>query len=103
MRLSSMKIFTWFKVIAIAAEKFPILVTSLVEPLRDFLVKPSPILSKLNKYSRDSAGATDPGSFRITVTHEGQRSVGSPLTLFFFNLLCRHPYACICGYMYMYL
>ena len=49
--------------------------TSLVEPLRDFLVRPSPILSKLNKYARDGSGAKDTGTFRITVTQEGQRCV----------------------------
>lgn len=56
-----------------AAEKFPILVTSLVEPLRDFLVAPSPLLNKLNKYAGEGAKGTKVGGVSITVSDETNR------------------------------
>ncbi|KAL5017409.1 hypothetical protein ScPMuIL_006998 [Solemya velum] len=48
------------------AVKFPILAASMCSSLRDFLVSPSPILSKLNKY----ASSDHSGSIKITVTDE---------------------------------
>ncbi|XP_041348000.1 phosphatidylinositol 4-kinase alpha-like [Gigantopelta aegis] len=53
------------------AVKFPSLAPSMVSSLRDFLVSPSPILSKLNKYA--SADAVS-GNIKITVTDEGKVS-----------------------------
>ena len=49
----------------------------MVASLRDFLVSPSPIISKLNKYSVSSGGSNNnasPGSIRITVTDEDRNS-----------------------------
>ncbi|XP_064651813.1 phosphatidylinositol 4-kinase alpha-like isoform X3 [Lineus longissimus] len=54
------------------AEKFPILSGPMVEALRDFLVNPSPILNKLNKYA--SANTSKGGSFTISVTDESHRT-----------------------------
>ncbi|XP_060554504.1 phosphatidylinositol 4-kinase alpha-like isoform X3 [Ruditapes philippinarum] len=52
------------------AVKFPNLASSMVSSLRDFLVTPSPILSKLNKYANPSARA----NITITVTDETRSS-----------------------------
>ena len=51
------------------AIKFPILTPTMVSSLRDFLVSPSPILSKLNKYAYP-----DGSNIRITVTDESHGS-----------------------------
>ncbi|XP_052799861.1 phosphatidylinositol 4-kinase alpha-like isoform X2 [Mya arenaria] len=52
------------------AVKFPILASTMVSSLRDFLVTPSPILSKLNKYANPSARS----NITITVTDETRSS-----------------------------
>ncbi|XP_074644001.1 phosphatidylinositol 4-kinase alpha-like [Tubulanus polymorphus] len=55
------------------AEKFPHLADSCVNALRDFLVNPSHILNKLNKYSSaDSNKTTKMGGFSITITDESR-------------------------------
>ncbi|ESO97694.1 hypothetical protein LOTGIDRAFT_103639 [Lottia gigantea] len=46
------------------AVKFPPLASTMVASLRDFLVSPSPILSKLNKY----ASSENKGGIKITIT-----------------------------------
>ncbi|XP_053375288.1 phosphatidylinositol 4-kinase alpha-like [Mercenaria mercenaria] len=56
------------------AVKFPNLASSMVSSLRDFLVTPSPILSKLNKYANPSARA----NITITVTDETRSSQRKP-------------------------
>ncbi|KAK7087993.1 hypothetical protein V1264_021976 [Littorina saxatilis] len=62
------------------AVKFPHLSSTMVASLRDFLVSPSPILSKLNKYSLQASGNSVGGnnnaspSIRITVTDEDRQS-----------------------------
>ncbi|XP_012945848.1 phosphatidylinositol 4-kinase alpha, partial [Aplysia californica] len=63
------------------AVKFPSLANAMVASLRDFLVSPSPILSKLNKYSlsegRSREGAAGGGpAIRITVTDEDKKDGG---------------------------
>lgn len=78
------------------AEKFPILASSIVGSLRDFLVNPSPILNKLNKYSHHGADrANKVPSFSITVTDEsnplsevsgGRRGPRSKMAAIFENL-----------------
>ena len=56
----------------------------MVASLRDFLVSPSPIISKLNKYSLSSGGGNSnasPGSIKITITDEdrnGSRHAKKP-------------------------
>ena len=67
-----------FQTLGKLAEMFPILATSVVETLRDFLVQPSPVLNKLNKYRAASGvdggtGSRTVGGFSITVSDEGQR------------------------------
>jgi len=57
------------------AVRFPLLASSMISSLRDFLVTPSPILSKLNKYANPSARP----NITITVTDEtrsSQRKLG---------------------------
>jgi len=54
------------------AEKFPILAQSIVHALRDFLVNPSPILNKLNRYASNTGRNSKVGQFSITVTDESQ-------------------------------
>ncbi|PVD31364.1 hypothetical protein C0Q70_06776 [Pomacea canaliculata] len=54
------------------AVKFPHLASTMVASLRDFLVTPSPILSKLNKYSL-STNSASPTNIRITVTDEDKQ------------------------------
>ena len=61
--------------------KFPTLSNAMVASLRDFLVSPSPILSKLNKYSISDgmglqAGGSSGGGIRITVTDEEEKKEG---------------------------
>ncbi|KAK3796327.1 hypothetical protein RRG08_021349 [Elysia crispata] len=63
------------------AVKFPTLSNAMVASLRDFLVSPSPILSKLNKYSISDglglqAGSSSGGGIRITVTDEEEKKEG---------------------------
>ncbi|RUS74514.1 hypothetical protein EGW08_017721 [Elysia chlorotica] len=65
------------------AVKFPTLSNAMVASLRDFLVSPSPILSKLNKYSISDgmglqAGGSSGGGIRITVTDEEEKKEGGP-------------------------
>ncbi|KAK6191311.1 hypothetical protein SNE40_003034 [Patella caerulea] len=56
------------------AVKFPALATTMVASLRDFLITPSPILSKLNKYaSREN----EKGGIKITVTDVSQTKSSS--------------------------
>ncbi|XP_046360282.2 phosphatidylinositol 4-kinase alpha-like isoform X1 [Haliotis rufescens] len=57
------------------AVKFPNLASTMVSTLRDFLVSPSPILSKLNKYASAESGS---GSIKITVTDESKTAVTTP-------------------------
>lgn len=54
------------------AEKFPILAQSIIQALRDFLVYPSLILNKLNRYSSGTGRSSKIGQFSITVTDENQ-------------------------------
>ena len=61
------------QIMAMAAEKFPILVTSLVEPLRDFLVTPSHVMNKLNKYASGGSKIIKVQGVSITVTDETQK------------------------------
>ncbi|GFO06729.1 phosphatidylinositol 4-kinase alpha-like, partial [Plakobranchus ocellatus] len=63
------------------AVKFPTLSNAMVASLRDFLVSPSPILSKLNKYSISegpfpSGEGSSGGGIRITVTDEEEAKGG---------------------------
>ncbi|CAL1548985.1 unnamed protein product, partial [Lymnaea stagnalis] len=61
------------------AVKFPNLANAMVASLRDFLVSPSPILSKLNKYSITEQGSKysgKGGGIRITVTDEDKNERG---------------------------
>uniref|UniRef100_A0A2C9JIA0 1-phosphatidylinositol 4-kinase n=1 Tax=Biomphalaria glabrata TaxID=6526 RepID=A0A2C9JIA0_BIOGL len=62
------------------AVKFPNLANAMVASLRDFLVSPSPILSKLNKYAITENGNKLTGSgggIRITVTDEDRNERGN--------------------------
>nr|KAG5713260.1 hypothetical protein BaRGS_007787 [Batillaria attramentaria] len=61
------------------AVKFPHLASTMVASLRDFLVSPSPILSKLNKYSLATTGGNASNSnsspnIRIMITDEDKQS-----------------------------
>ncbi|XP_059147060.1 phosphatidylinositol 4-kinase alpha-like [Physella acuta] len=61
------------------AVKFPNLANAMVASLRDFLVSPSPILSKLNKYAISEQGgkySSSGGGIRITVTDEDKKERG---------------------------
>lgn len=63
------------------AIKFPALANSMVASLRDFLVSPSPILSKLNKYAITEGGGSgyrsgSGGGIRILVTDEDKKEGG---------------------------
>ncbi|BFZ04518.1 hypothetical protein BsWGS_07556 [Bradybaena similaris] len=62
------------------AVKFPGLGSAMVASLRDFLVSPSPILSKLNKYALSEGGRSgysgSGGGIRILVTDEDKKEGG---------------------------
>ncbi|KAH9492192.1 Phosphatidylinositol 4-kinase alpha [Bulinus truncatus] len=61
------------------AVKFPNSANAMVASLRDFLVSPSPILSKLNKYAISESASKMSGSgggIRITVTDEDKNERG---------------------------
>lgn len=70
-----MFIFLPFQALGKLAVKFPNLANAMVASLRDFLVSPSPILSKLNKYSLSEGGTRNNrgGGIRITVTDEDRQ------------------------------
>lgn len=65
----------YFQTLGKLAEKFVLLSNTVVVALRDFLVNPSPILNKLNKYSHGSGSAektTKAGMFTISVTDDSK-------------------------------
>ncbi|CAH1801953.1 unnamed protein product [Owenia fusiformis] len=58
------------------AEKFPHLANSVVSSLREFLINPSPILNKLNKYSCVEKTSKF-GALSVTVTDESKSSINA--------------------------